>query len=275
MSDRITQLYPGSGDMVPLHGLYLDPSIRDVQTATAFIYSNFVASLDGRIALAAGERTTHQVPGSIANDRDWRLFQELAAQSDLLITSARYFRQSVLGESQDNLPVGPSPAFDDLRAWRRDRGLTVQPDVAVFSASLDIPPQALRAFEDRRVLVLTGEQADPAARDRLSGETHAEIVGCGEGQGVDGTRVRGKLSELGYRFVYATAGPSVLHTLAAGGALDRLYLTIANRLLGGTEYDTLTWGPPLAPPLDLPLRSLYHDPIAPEGAGQLFAVYGK
>ena len=56
--------------------------------------------LDGRIALPAAGRSSHQVPPAIANARDWRLFQELAAQADLLITSARYFRQSEDQEAQ-------------------------------------------------------------------------------------------------------------------------------------------------------------------------------
>lgn len=275
MSDRLTQLYPVSGTPIPLPGLYLNPSIRDRQSAAPFIYSNFVTSLDGRIALAAAERKTPEVPRSIANDRDWRLFQELAAQADLLITSARYFRQSVRGESQDTLPIGPSAAFDDLRAWRLNRKLSPQPDIAIFSASLDIPPQALRAYENRRVLVLTGADADATARARLIGETHAEVVTCGPQSDVDGALVRGRLGELGYRFIYAIAGPAVLHTLAAGAALDRLYLTFVGRLLGGDSYDTLCRGPLLAPPVNLPLRSLYFDPSAPDGAGQLFAAFGN
>lgn len=275
MSDPIIQLYPSSGGTRPLQGVYLDPSLRDEGRATPFIYTNFVASLDGRIALAVAGRKTHEVPKTIANARDWRLFQELAAQADLLVTSARYFRQSLIGESQDNLPVGPAAEFDDLRAWRQRHRLSAQPDVAIFSASLDIPVAAVRGYASRRVIILTGAGSDPNARARLRDETHAEIVECGAGGGVDGGLVRATLDALGYRYVYAIAGSSVLHTLASGAALDRLYLTIANRLLGGMDFDTLAWGPTLTPPLDLPLRALYFDPAAPDGAGQLLASFGR
>jgi hypothetical protein len=37
----------------------------------------------------------------------------------------------------------------------------------------------------------------------------------------------------------------------------------------------LSWGPELSPAPNLPLRSLYLDPVAPQGAGQLLASFGK
>ena len=102
----VLRLYPAPQQKIPLKGLYLSLSLhRQAESGEVFIYANFIASLDGRISLldAHGEQG---VPASLANKRDWRLYQELAAQSDIMLTSARYFRQLARGNAQDLLPVG-------------------------------------------------------------------------------------------------------------------------------------------------------------------------
>ena len=73
--------------------------------------------------------------------------------------------------------------------------------------------------------------------------------------------------------MYSVAGPQVLHALLADQVLDRLYVTLTGRLLGGTEFDTLCMGPTLEPAPKLHLANLYLDPEAPAGAGQLLATY--
>jgi riboflavin biosynthesis pyrimidine reductase len=83
------------------------------------------------------------------------------------------------------------------------------------------------------------------------------------------------MTELGYRTAYSGAGPKVLHLLASSGVLDRLYLTFANRLLGGEPYASILEGPLLDPPIDLQLNTLYFDPYGIEGLGQLFASYDR
>jgi len=83
------------------------------------------------------------------------------------------------------------------------------------------------------------------------------------------------MTELGCRTAYSGAGPKVLHLLASGGVLDRLYLTFANRLLGGEPFASILEGPLLDPPVDLQLNSLYFDPYAIGGLGQLFASYDR
>lgn len=276
MQDTILELYPNSGQRRALKNLYLGeldtlPGTHDAP----FIYTNFIASLDGRIALPGENRRTHQVPPAIANGRDWRLFQELAAQADLLITSARYFRQVADGETQAELPLGNAAEFDDLRAWRLQTGRSAQPDIAIFSASLDIPLASLDAYRDRRLFIVTGQRANPERLRQLRAHGRAEIILCGDEQQVTATGLRAKLAAFGYRRVYAIGGPSVLHTLVSGQALDRLYHTTAHCLLGGTEFDTCVWGNALSPAAALPLRAMYLDTSSPPGCGQTIAVYGR
>jgi len=111
MHSPVTRLIPAPQEELPLHGLYLQHQLhRRGSSGQPFVYSNFITSLDGRIALAGEHRHSHEVPDSITNPRDWRLYQELAGQADILITSGRYFRQSVIGEAQDRLPVGNQAA---------------------------------------------------------------------------------------------------------------------------------------------------------------------
>ena len=276
MEQDILELYPAAGTHHPLRGLYLGQVLeRTRHTTTPFIYSNFISSLDGRIAVPGPDRNSHQVPEAIANPRDWRLFQELAAQADLLITSARYFRQAAEQEAQAELPVGSGPEFDDLREWRIRQGLSPQPDIAVFSASLDIPVESIRLYEDRILYLITGAAADTERLRHLVDSSHAQAITCGQNGHVDASVLRATLAELGYRRVYAIAGPAVLHTLIQGNALDRLYHTTAHCLLGGTRFDTFVWGAPLEPAVCMPLRAMYFDPHAPQGAGQTLAIYDR
>lgn len=276
MQEELLQLFPPpapNAAQLALARLYLQHPLHRLTEETApLVYTNFVASLDGRIALPRPGRASHGVPPAIGNSRDWRLYQELAAQADIIITSARYFRQYARGEAQDHLPIGPGERFADLHQWRSDNGLCAQPNIAVFSASLDIPAAALQQYRERRVHVLTGDAADPArcAQLRAAG---VEVHRVGSGTTVEGKRAIALLSELGYRRIYSVAGPSVLHTLLGAGVLQRMYLTFAHRIVGGEEFDTLCWGSELQPAPRAALRSLFYDPHAPENAGQLIACY--
>lgn len=273
LHETITRLYPLPSQPAALHGLYLDHRLHNRGNPDQpFVYSNFVTSLDGRIGIESMGQATHTVPDAIANPRDWRLYQELAAQADILITSARFFRQSTIGEAQDVLPVGGQAAFDDIRDWRSEHGLAAQPDIVILSSSLDIPIAALEPYRARRVLVATGEQAD-AQRIQILQDNGIEVLFTGSGTQVEGKQLVERLGKIGYRSLYAIAGPSVFYTLLTAGVVDRLYLTIAFQLLGGNIIDTLTSGNLLSPAQGMQLAELHHDPHAPAGAGQLFGMF--
>lgn len=273
--ENLIQLYPLPSREVPLEGLYLSHDIRGAAAEVdhAFVYTNYVVSLDGRIAIPRADGPGMMVPKAIANERDWRLFQELAIQADVIITSGRYLRDYAGGQVQEILTVYDDPAFADLKQWRLDRGLPPQPDLAVISGSLDFPiPHALRE-SGRRVLVFTTAIADRARVAALKSQG-GEVYAVGE-RHVDGALLVEQLTALGHRTVYNSTGPKVFHLLLAGGALDRLYLTHANRLLGGQPYATVVEGDLLTPPVDMTLHSAYYDPHALGGAGQMFVAYQR
>lgn len=156
----ILQLYLHPATL-PLQGLYLNHNLRRLEKKEPFVYANFVASLDGRIAIPDSEKGGMQVPSQIVNERDWRLFQELAIQADLIITTGRYLRDYAAGKAQKILRVYDDPRFADLRAWRARQGLPIQPDLAVISSSLDFPIPDTLTHGGRRVLVVTDRNADP------------------------------------------------------------------------------------------------------------------
>ena len=89
----VTRLYPLPQEVIGLEGLYLEHALhRAAARQRPVVYTNFVLSLDDRMAIAHPQTGKHGVPDSVANPRDWRLFQELAAQADVLVMSARHLR---------------------------------------------------------------------------------------------------------------------------------------------------------------------------------------
>jgi len=265
----ILQLYPLSHQQRPLNGLYLDLMLgQQAAAGDVLIYSNYIASVDGRISLRDADSHEFVVPQAIANKRDWRLYQELAAQADVLLTSARYFRQLARGRAQDVLPLGSSPDYADLIRWRQQQGMPAQPDVMVLSNSLDIPARALEQVQDRRVIICTGEDSDDEQVARL--EALGCVVSIAGTERVEGRALKQLLIAYDYRTAYMIAGPAAHRTLIADGVLDYLFLTTQLSLLGHDVFHTILSGQ-LDRPVTLDLQRLYLD--RHDSFPQLFAQY--
>jgi len=258
---EILQLYPVSNQQRALNGLYLDLELgQQAALGDVLIYSNYIASVDGRISLRDADSGEFVVPQAIANKRDWRLYQELAAQADVLLTSARYFRQLARGSAQDLLPLGRAPDYADLTQWRQQQGMQSQPDVMVLSNSLDIPARALEKVQDRRVTICTSERSDDKQIGRLESlGCTVRIAGC---ECVEGKALKQQLIACDYRTAYMIAGPAVHRTLLADGVLDYLFLTTQLSLLGHDVFHTIVSGE-LDMPVTLNLQRLYLDRYAP------------
>jgi riboflavin biosynthesis pyrimidine reductase len=271
---KLVQLYPLPAREIPLEGAFLAHDVRQYadKSGKAFVYSNFIVSIDGRIAVPHPSGLGLTVPKNTANERDWRLFQELAAQADIIVSSGRYLSDWAEGRAQEILQVD-DPRFADLRAWRKNRGLAPHPDIAIISGSLRFPIPNLLTAGGRKVIVFTTANPDSHRVQEIEAQAGKVIV-AGQTR-VDGVTMVGHLTELGYQTVYSSAGPKVLHLLLAGGVLDRLYLTLANRLLGGQSYASIVEGPLLAPPSDLKIDTIYLDPDGLAGLGQLLLSYNR
>lgn len=272
-NDHLIQLFPPTGALVELTGLYLTAALETAPAVDRpFVYSNFVTSLDGRIAVPAPDGDRSMVPPQVANPRDWRLFQELAARADVLLVSGRYLRELAHGQAQDVLPLSPAPQFADLHAWRRRQALPPQPDVAIFSASLDFPLPAAALAEGRRLWVFTAADAPIAAERRLRA-AGVDVVRAGDAAPPTAAAIA-YLGAQGYRRLYSIAGPLVLHSLLRAGLLNSLFLTTVQRCLGGPPL-TISEGPLLAEAVNFRLAWLYYDDAAAAPAGQLLARYDR
>lgn len=266
----LLQLYPVEAQaQAGLHGLYLKLNLhRLALDGDVLIYANYISSLDGRISLYNDTSNEFEVPLSIANRRDWRMYQELAAQSDVMITSARYFRQLAKGRAQDLLPVGMEPEYADLLGWRMEQGLKAQPDVVIVSNSLDIPCSALEKLQERKVSVLTGCRA--SAEKIATLESYGVGVTVLNTETVTGVALKAWLVESVYRSAYMIAGPEVHRTLVHDNVLNRLFLTTHMTLLGENKFHTILSGG-LNDAVKLSLITLYLD--QGESDSQFFAQY--
>ena len=272
MSGPLYRLFPPPSDRVGLRGLYLALNLHRLGTADKpFVYANFLSSLDGRIALEDAEGVAY-LPESLTTPGDFRLFQELQAQADCLITHGGYLRSLHAGRLGNILQVGQREDNADLAQWRVGQGLKPQPDIVIASASLDFPMPVSPRDHGQTCYIATGRQADPAKVEHWRGLGH-EVVFAGEGRRVEGGPLVRALSERGLRCLYLIAGPDMLDTMVRDGQLGRLFQTITHQLMGGLAFRTVSPGPEFGPVGHLKLRSLYYDPSSPDGAGQWFAQF--
>ena len=198
------------------------------------------------------------------------MFQELAAQADLIISSGRYLRDWADGRAQEILQTG-DPRFADLRRWRKAQGLKPQPDIAIISGSLDFPIPKVLTSNGRQAIIFTTANPDPTRVAEIEAQAGRVII-VGE-ESVDGRRLVQAMTDLGYQTVYSAAGPRILHMLLAADVLDRLYLTHASRILGGDPFASIVEGGVLDTAVNMKLHSLTLDPTGLDGLGQLFLSY--
>jgi len=273
MDSRLLRLYPGPPEEMALAGVYLAHEVHARGTAAApFVYANFVSSLDGRIAIDDPATGVSMLPEGLTSSNDFRLFLELQAQADCLITHGGYLRAIAEGRLDDILQVGVREGTLDLASWRRERGLAPQPAIVVASASLDFPMPSSPERHGQRVLIATGAQA-PARKVAALRERGFEVIVAGRGLAVEGAPLTRALGERGFRSLYLLAGPRMLETMLRDGMLSRLYVTIAHCILGGEGFHSLISGPEIGEAGRMRLSSLYYDQTAPAGTGQWFALF--
>lgn len=272
MTGPIQRLFPPPCGTVGLRGLYLGLELyRQGTPEKPFVYANFLSSLDGRIALEDAEGVAY-LPKSLTTPGDFRLFQELQAQADCLITHGGYLRSLQAGRLGNILQVGLREDSADLARWRLEQGLKPQPDIAIASASLDFPmPPSIRDH-GQNVYIATGQKADPAKIGYWQAQGF-EVIVAGEERKVEGAALARALGARGLSRFYLIAGPDMLDTMVRDGQLSRLFQTITHQLMGGLAFRTVSPGPEFGPGGHLKLLSLYYDPDAPDGTGQWFAQF--
>lgn len=232
-SETVTQALPEKRQM-SLEGLYFGQRLAEIsrKIRRTLVITNFLMDRNGVIAKADAQHNYH-VPVELKNHSDWRLFQELMAQADVIISGGAYLRRVSARESgvEDILfQFEPGSRFEKLGEWRLHAGYTTRsPDLAIVSRHLnfEVPEELMRS--NRRIIIFTPDTIANSDKARALTTSGILVVGSGEGE-VDGNRMIEWLSnELGYRVIMMVAGPSVLELLLKANRLDIIYVTEVQR----------------------------------------------
>lgn len=269
---RLLRLFPQPSAECELKNAYLEQhSWHQATRGEPAVAANFVISLDGRIAIATQENPDVRVPESLTSKEDFRLFLELHAQADCLITHGEYLRNLAADRLGNILQLPGGPDFEDLYQWRLQQGLPQYPDIVIASSSLDFPLHPSLKESGQKVYIAAGHGTDPGLRDQWQ-QQGLEVLLAGQSGSVEGRPLIAALAQRGYRNIYLIAGPKMLHTMLQDQQLDKLYVSISYQLLGGKIFKTLLDGEPLTR-CSLRLNSLFLDEASDNGCGQFFISY--
>lgn len=237
---------------VSLEGMYLSHGLQELAKRVdhPLVVANYVVDVDDVIAIV-GMRGS---PEKLRNPSDWRLFQELNAQADVIITGTGYMREfAERGDSSQNVltQFEEGSTFEDLGDWREQRGLKRNPDLAVVSRSLNFSIPETISERGRRTFIFTTYLMQDRQEAREFENGGATVVGAGE-EGVDGAVMIERLGQEGHRVIKMATGPRVLRILMDAefknregrlirkGALDRLYITRVDRKITDDSSSAIT-----------------------------------
>lgn len=137
MDAPLVRLYPRPSIERPLAGTYLAHDLRALGAeGRPYIYANFVTTLDGRTSQIDRETGRQRPPPAIPHTRDWRLYRELAAQADAVVTSSSRLL-AMLGENRAEIQCVEGIEEGEAGAWRSERGLPPRPTCVVLSKKLE------------------------------------------------------------------------------------------------------------------------------------------
>ena len=188
------------------------------------VYANFVASVDGVVALRTREESGHIISGGSEADRF--VMGLLRACADAVLLGAGTFRKAS-GHLWHAEQIHPAcaPQFAELR---RRLGLSPQPPLVLVTATGEIDP-AQPALRD--AIVVTTPAGEARLQGRLPPTTRVESGPIRLGPLLE------KLRAQGYRRILTEGGPTLASQLAAEGLLDELFLTRSPSLFGRFAAD--------------------------------------
>ena len=186
------------------------------------LYANFVASVDGVVALPVGGDSGHLVSGDDEPDRF--IMGLLRAAADAVLIGAGTFRTAV-GDLWHPETVYPAAA-GSYAELRRRLGLRLHPVLVVVTASghLDTTQPALRDS-----VILTTPQGEGRLQGNLPEGARVAVLGA---QPFSGRAVLDHLHARGLNTILAEGGPTLVGALLAEGVVDELFLTSSPRLFG-------------------------------------------
>jgi riboflavin biosynthesis pyrimidine reductase len=190
------------------------------------LYTNFVETLDGVVAIRSEPRSNRIVSGESEADRFVMGLLRACADVVLLGSGTLHGSPSSVWTAERAYPAG-AEAFAELR---RRLGLAPEPALAVLTASGAIEPEH-PALQGAAVVLTTRDGGEHC----LGLPGSVEIVVLDGVTGVDPVEAVAALRERGHGSILSEAGPHVLGSLLAAGLVDELFLTVAPLLAGRSE----------------------------------------
>jgi riboflavin biosynthesis pyrimidine reductase len=188
------------------------------------VYANFVASLDGVVALPGEIQPNRML--SAHSEADRFVMGTLRASADAVLVGAGTMRASPRTQWTAEHAYPPAATmFDELRRRRRR---PPRPTLAVLSGSGSVDP-AHPALEEG-ALVLTSERGAARLRSCLPGA--ATILAIGAEAPIDLAAAVEALRQRGHELILSEGGPIAFGALVAAGVVDELFLTTSPLLAG-------------------------------------------
>jgi riboflavin biosynthesis pyrimidine reductase len=188
------------------------------------LYANFVASLDGVVALPGEIQSNRMI--SAHSEADRFVMGLLRASADAVLVGAGTMRSSPRTQWTAEHAYPPAaPLFGELR---RSRGRSPRPELAVLSGSGSVDPRH-PALEEG-ALVLTSRRGATRLRRRLPGA--ATILTLGARTPIDPVAAVEALRQRGNELILSEGGPIAFGALVAAGLVDELFLTTSPLLAG-------------------------------------------
>lgn len=215
------------------------------------LYANFVASLDGVVAIPGERQSSHLI--AAGSDADRFVMGLLRAYADVVLIGAKTLRDSP--RTRWTAAHAYPPAAGLYAALRRQRHRPPRPALAVLSGSGQVNPQHPGLSE--HAMILTSEPGAAHLARRLHGS--AAIVSIGDSAPLDPRAAVETLRTAGHGLILCEGGPTVFGALVADGLVDELFLTISPLLAGRLPPDerpALIAGAELLPGLNVAGRLL-------------------
>lgn len=212
----------GASDLPPdLAKLYGGPLRLDRPE----VYANFVASIDGAVALPAVAESNALISGGSAADRF--VMGLLRARADVVLIGSGTL-QADPRSSWSAEEICP-PAASAYAGFRTELGLPPRPRVAVVSRSGRLDT-AHPVFGSGAAVVLTSG----VGAERLAGQLpeEAEVLAVGDDDRLDPVQAIDALRQRGHRHILSEAGPHLFGSMLAAGVVDELFLTRSPMLAG-------------------------------------------
>jgi riboflavin biosynthesis pyrimidine reductase len=188
------------------------------------LYANFVASVDGVVAIPSEIDSSHAIAAGSQGDRF--VMGLLRACADAVLVGAG----TLAGSPRTRwTPENAYPPAASLYAeLRRLRNRPATPSLTILSGSGRIDPSLPGLAE--RTLVLTSEQG--AARLDHQLPRSATIVPIGDEPPLDPVAAIEALRAGGHELILCEGGPTLFGELAGAGLVDELFLTLSPLLAG-------------------------------------------